>query len=166
MDSSATVKVRLRKGAAALRSYTPAPRTVFRKRILCCGWKINNGCSPSFERRMGSIVPSSLLLLHLFLPHTAAAGFPRSADASLAFSVCSTNKSSSKKSHPSPEWSRCPIQSFLFLFLSSLDPRFSRRRWKHPLTGFSRRKRPSESFRKREGVFHGVVTARSLILVP
>lgn len=72
MDSSATVKVRLRKGAAALRSYTPAPRTVFRKRILCCGRKINNECSPSFERRMGSTVPSSLLHV-LFLPHTAAA---------------------------------------------------------------------------------------------
>lgn len=48
---------------------------------------------PIVEERMGSV---SLLFL-LLLPPAAAAGFSRSANASLAFSVCSTNKPSSKR---------------------------------------------------------------------
>lgn len=121
MDSSATVKMRLRKGAAALRSRRP-PRTAFRERILCCGRKINNGrAEPFAESRMGSVArpfpPSSRPPLPAAA--VAAADFPRSADASLAFSVCSTNKPSSSKKPAIPHrnvavCSRLPFPSPLF----------------------------------------------------
>lgn len=118
MDSSATVKMRLRKGAAALRSRRPL--AAFRERILCCGRKINNGRAKPFVDQDGERRSSfSSLLSPPPAAAVAAADFPRSADASLAFSVCSTNKPSSSKKPAIPHrnvamCSRAFLPSFFF----------------------------------------------------
>lgn len=67
------------------------------------------------SRRIGSI---SFLFLLLLSPAAAAAvpGFPRSANASLAFSVCSTNKPSSKRRADPHIPLRIAARSFLRLF--------------------------------------------------
>lgn len=119
MDSSATVKVRLRKGAAPFGR--GGPLAAFRERILCCGRKINNGrAEPFVEQQAGERIVRLLPPSHSPSRSVAAADFPRSVDASLAFSVCSTNKPSSlKKPVPPSERRGVPAYSSLSF---PLDP--------------------------------------------
>lgn len=174
MDSSATVKMRLRKGAAALRSRRPL--AAFRERILCCGRKINNGRAEPFVEQNGERRSSfsSLLCPPLAAAAVAAADFPRSADASLAFSVCSTNKPSSSKKPAIPHrnvavCSRVPSFSFLLvwsprsLFLSfpiflSLAP------WSSIEAPFDRFLETKTSRSRRRCL--SLLSRRSLILLP
>lgn len=80
MDSSATVKVRLRKGAG-MSDAAAAARLLaaFRERILCCGRKINNGRAEPFVEQAGEAYRSSFSSFFFSLSAAAAAAdFPRS----------------------------------------------------------------------------------------
>lgn len=92
------------------------PLAASRERILCCGRKINNGRAEPFVEQDGERIvrlpPPPPSPPPSFVAAAAAADFPRSADASLAFSVCSTNKPSSLKK-PVPHRNVASARAFL-----------------------------------------------------
>jgi len=96
-----------------------ALRSLSQKNIMLRS-KDKQWTSSPLSRRMGSI--SFLFLLLLLLLPVAAAGFSRSANASLAFSVCSTNKPSSKRRADPHIPLRIAVRcAFLRLFFPPLD---------------------------------------------